>query len=68
MSMHKSAHKDMQNNAGQVRVQGQVLHKEIEDYQQSVIADSLKACRCNDECVNLCEHCPNRDKENTNCQ
>ena len=73
MSMHKSAHKDMQHNAGQIVTpvgtpanainQGQVLYKEIEDYQQS-----LKACRCNDECVNLCEQCPNRVQENTNCQ
>ena len=61
MSMHKSYRNDTINPAGQVRVQGQVLHKEIEDYQQS-----LKACRCNDE--HLCEQCPNRDKENTNCQ
>ena len=63
MSMHKSYRNDTQTPAGQVKIQGQVLHKEIEDYQQS-----LKACRCNDECVNLCEQCPNRVQENQNCQ
>jgi len=64
MSMHKSYRNDTTTPAGQVVPvgtpanvvnQGAPLGKEIDDYKQS-----LRACRCNDECVNLCEQCPNR--------
>jgi len=61
MSMHKSAHKDMQNNAGTVVLQGKTLQKEIEDYQQA-----MKSCRCNDQPAEKCDTCPL--KENTNCR
>ena len=71
MSMHKSFRTDTKAPAGQVvapqgapvLLQGKTLQKEIEDYQLA-----MKSCRCNDECVNLCEQCPNRTQENTNCR
>jgi len=66
MSMHKSFRNDCSSPAGQVVVQGKPLQKEIEDYQQVLIAESMQNCRCNDQPVEKCESCPN--KENTNCQ
>jgi hypothetical protein len=63
MSMHKSFRTDVQHSAGQVVYQPKALEQEIEEYKQA-----LRACRCNDECVNLCEQCPNRVQENTNCR
>ena len=61
MSMHKSARNDTQTFAGQVQLQGKTLQKEIEDYQRA-----MQNCRCNDQPIEKCETCPN--KENTNCQ
>jgi hypothetical protein len=48
MSMHKSSRNDVHYPAGQVVYQPKALEQEIEEYKQS-----LKNCRCNDECARV---------------
>jgi len=69
MAMHKHPRNDKQHPAGQVHnahgivtLQGHTLEKEIEQYLAEVERKQvMKMCRCNDECINLCETCPNKE-------
>jgi len=68
MSLHKSFRNDTTTPAGQVVWQWAPLSKEIDLYLEETErlasdaerTQAMRGCRCNDECVNLCEQCPNR--------